>query len=729
MRVSLLALSMLAVAAPAVAQDDDPDARAAATIDQMEPAERTILTHGIMALPLGEDFALPEDGVLGAGYVPGISRLDVPSLRETDASLGVAWAGGARKDRATALPSAVAMGATWNPELMRRAGEMIGGEAHAKGFNVLLAGGINLMRDPRNGRTFEYFSEDPLLSGVLGGAAVTGIQSQHVISTLKHFALNAQETGRHFMSANISDAPARESDLLAFQIAIERGDPGSIMCAYNRVNQDYSCGSDYLLNQVLKTDWGYRGWVMSDWGAVHKLADAIHGLDQQSGEQLDERVFFGDMLGSKAASDPVYARRLTDMNHRILRSMYAVGVDRFPAEKAKIDWEANAAVARETAQQGIVLLRNVKDALPLSATARTIAVIGGYADTGVLSGGGSSQVLGEGPAVSISMGGSGPFAGFMSQSYQKSVPLNAIRERAPDAEIRFRNGRYITDAVEAARRSDVAIIFATQWMAEGLDVPDLSLPNGQDDLIAAVAAANPNTIVVLENGGPIVMPWLDQTAAVLASWYPGGEGADAIASILFGEVNPSGHLPVTFPANVGQLPRPVLPGSDMIETNFLGKGEEGQTLDVDYDIEGSDVGYRWFARQKEAPLFPFGFGLSYTSFSHNDIKLADDGLSATVRLTNSGKRAGADVAQIYLISGPWGSSRRLLGFERVELGAGESKSVEVSFDPRLLAQWQDGAWVRPAGKYRIALGKSAIDFGPEATITLPAARWTGGQMK
>ncbi|XVN49228.1 glycoside hydrolase family 3 N-terminal domain-containing protein (plasmid) [Novosphingobium rhizosphaerae] len=342
-----------------------PEARAEATVKAMTEAEKTILTYSIMPLPFGNDPPpVPADSISGAGYTSGIARLGVPSLKETDASLGVSYVSGQRNDGATALPSGVAMAATWNPALIRRGGQMIGSEARAKGFNVMLAGGVNLMRDPRNGRTFEYFSEDPLLSGVLAGNAIAGVQSNNIISTIKHFALNGQETGRQFADAHISDAAARESDLLAFQIGIEIGNPGSVMCAYNRVNGKQACDSDYLLNKVLKQDWRYKGFVMSDWGAVPNLGTALNGLDQQSGSQLDPAIFFRKPLGQAASRDPKYAARLDDMNRRILWAIYANGVDRNPATPGgKIDFAANASVAEEVARQAIVLLRNERAVL------------------------------------------------------------------------------------------------------------------------------------------------------------------------------------------------------------------------------------------------------------------------------------------------------------------------------------------------------------------------------
>ncbi|MGH8207211.1 MAG: glycoside hydrolase family 3 protein, partial [Steroidobacteraceae bacterium] len=445
----------------------------------MTPDERMVLLHGIMAIPSGQTH-IPPGAIFGAGYVPGIARLGVPALKESDASLGVAYVNGLRKDGATALPSGVAMASTWDPQLVYAGGAMIASEAAAKGFNVLLAGGSNLMRDPRGGRTFEFLGEDPWLTGTLAGAAVGGIQSQHVISTLKHFALNDQETGRRFFSANISDAAARESDLLAFEIALERGHAGAIMCAYNRINGQPSCGNDELLNGVLKHDWGFKGWVMSDWGAVSSADFALAGLDQQSGAQLDPQVFFGTPLQHAAQADPRYAARVADMNRRILRSMFAVGLDAHPPVIKPLDFAADGTVAEQVERAGIVLLRNRDGALPLSGSIRRIAVIGGYADAGVLSGGGSSQVQGPGGAsVLIPLGG-GNSAFNPAMEFQRSVPLAAIRARVPKAEVRYRNGRYISDAVGAAKRADVAIVFATQWMTEGFDVPDLSLPDGQD---------------------------------------------------------------------------------------------------------------------------------------------------------------------------------------------------------------------------------------------------------
>lgn len=721
-RPALLAIALIAVPAAAWAQSGDA-ARADATVSAMTPEEKTLLTHGIMALPFGEGAHLPADAVPGAGYVAGIPRLGVPPLRETDASLGVAWANGIRGDGATALPSGLAQAATWNPALVRDGGAMIGSEARAKGFNVLLAGGANLLRDPRGGRNFEYLSEDPWLTGTLAGAAIAGIQSNHILSTVKHFALNAQETARHVIDARIDEPAARESDLLAFEIAIEQGHPGSVMCAYNRVNGQPACASDWLLDTVLKHDWRYPGFVMSDWGAVPGIDAARRGLDQQSGEQLDKAVFFDRHLADAAAQDPALRARIDNMNRRILTAIYANGLDRHPAQPGgAINEKADGDIALEVARQGIVLLHNPGGVLPLSPATRTIAVIGGHALQGVMSGGGSSQVQGrEGPALTIPLDGPRSFVG--GEQYHRSSPVAAIAAQAPAAQVTYRSSAYIADAVEQARKSDFAVVFATKWAGESRDAPDLTLPDGQDALIAAVAAANPRTIVVLETGNPVTMPWLDKVAGVIEAWYPGARGGQAIAEVLFGTVNPSGHLPVTFPADLAQLPRPRLDGVDAVPPEGDGSPAAIAPADVaaDYRIEGSDVGYRWFARTGAKPLFPFGFGLSYTRFALGGLSV--EGLKAGFTVANTGSRRGATVAQVYLVARPGGERLRLVGYARIDLAPGEQRAASVTIDPRLLADWTARGWSLAQGRYSFALGENAQALGTPVSITLPARTW------
>jgi beta-glucosidase len=348
------------------------------------------------------------------------------------------------------------------------------------------------------------------------------------------------------------------------------------------------------------------------------------------------------------------------------------------------------------------------NALPLAESAKRIAVIGGYADFGVLSGTGSSQVQGqEGPAIVIPFI-NGPCAPMVDQAYHRSSPLKALIAHAPQTEFSFNDGRYVPSAVAAAKKADITIIFATQWMSEGYDVADLSLPNGQDALIAAVVSANPNTIVVLETGGPVTMPWLDKTAAVVEAWYPGARGGEAIASVLYGDTNPSGRLPVTFPTSVSQLPHPVLPGSDSVEPDFIGKGKPGQTLSVDYDVEGADVGYKWFIRKKAKPLFAFGHGLSYTRFAYSNLIVRKGKtLTAAFTITNTGDRDGMDAPKLYLIDSPTGAAQRLIAFEKVLLRPKESRTATVTLDPRLIGRWSAGRWLVRNGTYKFALAASA----------------------
>ncbi|HTE39687.1 MAG TPA: beta-glucosidase [Steroidobacteraceae bacterium] len=692
-----------------------PDERARLVVASMTQDEKLVLLSGIMALPLRPGEQLPPGAEVGAGYIEGIPRLGVPALTETDASLGIASALNVRKQGATPLPASLALAATFNTDLAFKGGAMIADEARRNGFNVLLAGGVNLARDPRAGRNFEYLGEDPLLAGVMAGESIRGIQSQHIIATVKHFALNDQETGRSILSANIADAAARESDLLAFQLAIERGQPGSVMCAYNRVNRHYACDSDYLLNQVLKRDWKFPGWVMSDWGAVRRLETVLNGLDQQSGRQIDKQVWFQGPLKQAAASDARYRARIDEMNRRILRSMFAAGVFEHPPVKGNIDFGKNAQLAKSVSDEAIVLLRNRNALLPLSKSVKSIAVIGGHADAGVMSGGGSSQVsLPNGVDRIVPMGGEG-LAGTLlrKQVIHASSPLNAIKSKAPSAQVVFDDGYYPARAAKFAASAEVAIVFATQWMIEGEDAPNLSLPAGQDALIAAVVAANPNTIVVLETGNPVVMPWLDATSAVLQAWYPGAKGGDSIADILFGDVNPSGRLPITFPASERQLPRPDIPGFGRREGQiFMPSGEPEDGFDVDYDVEGSDVGYRWFARKQQLPLFSFGHGLTYTSFEYSDLQVVG-GQTLTVSFTvkNTGSRAGKDAPQVYVTQRAGRAGQRLIGFSKIELAPGASTKVSLVADPRLLADWSGSAprWHVREGTYEVNVGASAND--------------------
>ncbi|WP_119037723.1 beta-glucosidase [Hephaestia caeni] len=716
-----------AAAATSAADASEARARALAIVAEMTLDEKLLLVHGLFPPKTKAD---PHGELIqSAGHVPPIPRLGIPIVRESDASLGVANQIEQRKgDTATALPSGLATAATFDPEIARAGGAMIGAEARAKRFNVLLAGGVNLTRDPWNGRNFEYLGEDPLLAGRMAGAAIAGVQSNRIVSTVKHFALNAQETGRMVLDARIDEAALRESDLLAFEIAIETGRPGSVMCAYNKVNGDWACENPHLLTDVLRKDWGYEGWVMSDWGGVHSTVKAANaGLDQQSGQELDHAMYFGAPLAQAVASGKVPMARLDDMVARILTGLIANGVlDALMPEAAQpIDYDAHADVAQRDAEAGIVLLRNEGGVLPLAATAKRIVLIGGHADVGVLSGGGSSQVRSVGGApVEIPLT-EGAAASFARVTWHASSPLKAIRAMAPEAEVTYVDGTDPVAAAKAAAGADVAIVFATQWTTEAEDADSLSLPHDQDALIAAVAKANRDTVVVLETGGPVLMPWLDKVPAVIEAWYPGQRGGEAIANILFGAVNPSGHLPITFPAAASQAPRPMPVGRDVLAgaAEAAANADAGSAVSpvsfkVDY-IEGSDVGYRWYEKTRRTPAFPFGYGLSYSDFAYRNLKVTGGAtLTVSVDVTNTGAKAGADVPQLYVGHGD--TPMRLAGFRRVTLGPGETQRVVFVAEPRVVADYDVAlpGWRIAGGAYRVAVSHDAADRSLSAIATL-----------
>ena len=724
-----VALLLAGTAMPAAAQDaGDPDQRAARTLTQMTPEEKISLLHGPMPSLLTAA-KRPAGVPIGAGIVMGVPRLGIPNLTETDASLGVSNLNDLRKgDVATAMPSGMAPAASWNPELLRTGGAMIGSEARAKGFNVMLVGGVNLVRDPRAGRNFEYLGEDPLLAGTLVGAQIAGVQSNGIIGTIKHFAVNDLETGRNVHSVVMDEATMRESDLLAFQIGLEKGRPHSVMCAYNRVNGDFACQNPFLLNDVLRRDWRFPGFVMSDWGAVHSSEAILKGLDQQSGEQIDGKPWFSTLLVKAVAEGRIPQQAVDTAALRILRSMYASGiVDRPVTAGAPIDYDAHGMVAQRAAEEGIVLLRNEGGALPLAATARRIAIIGGHADIGVLSGGGSSQVRPVGGFTLEERQVGAGVASFSKRSYGGTAPLAALKAARPDAQITFVDGSDPATAAAAARAADVAIVFGEKWATEAADQKDLSLDKGGDALIAAVAKANPKTIVVLETGNPVAMPWQRDVAGIVAAWFPGQRGGEAIARVLTGAVNPSGRLPVTFPVSVDQLPNPVLPGGNSAPADAATRATYGLMAGVKpFDLrfpEGADAGYRWFAKRDAQPLYAFGYGLSYTNFRYDGLKVTG-GARPTIRftVTNTGQRAGADVPQVYLTRP--GKAKRLVGWSKPVLQPGETRTVSVTIDPRVVADFDVNRqrWIVPAETVAIEVARSATD--PVLTGTTKLTRTT-----
>jgi beta-glucosidase len=675
--------------------------------------EKMLLVFGYMGATYPENCAPPQpcynppaEAIEGsAGYIPGIPRLGIPPQWQTDASLGVATSAlGKIKRERTALPSGLAAAATWNTDLARMGGAMIGDEARRSGFNVMLAGGVNLMREPRNGRNFEYAGEDPLLAGTIVGAQVAGIQSNHLISTIKHFAVNDQETDRHDSNSIIDPAAARMSDLLAFQIALERSNAGAVMSSYNRLNSKYASENPWLLTEVLRRDWGFKGYVMSDWGGVHStVAAAIAGLDQESGFPFDVTPYFREPLKVAIDKGEVSETRLTEMVRRILRSMFASGLFDYPVTTQSIDYVGHGEISRKAAEEGTVLLKNADGILPLSADVKRVGVIGGYADRGVLAGGGSALVY---PVGGNAVPGIRPTSWPGPVMYYPSSPVMELRKSMPQAAINFDNGFDQNNAVQLARASDVVIVFATQWAGESFDVP-LHLDGQQDQLIAAVTSANPKTIVVLETGGPVLMPWSGQVAAILEAWYPGTAGGAALANILSGKVTPSGHLPVTFPQSLEQLPHPNAPTAG----------------DLRY-TEGATVGYKWFDTKSHEPLFAFGHGLSYTTFAYSKLNAAasKESITASFAVQNTGSKNGMAVPQLYVSADGWEAPKRLAGWQKTALSPGMTKTVTYTIDPRVLAMFDTttNTWKIAAGRYRVMLGSSSREIHQTTTVQLKA---------
>jgi beta-glucosidase len=704
-----------------------PDERAELVLKQLTLDEKIALLHGNGMPHAGPRWNMPLTYLAngGAGYVEGVPRLGIPPLFLSDAAYGVR-SSGANGRYSTALTSDVGLAASWDPALAYDYGALIGRELRAQGFNYSLGGGMNLTREPRNGRTFEYLGEDPILAGTLGGNMLKGVQAQHVMGNVKHYAVNDQETGRNFVNAVISKRALQESDLLAFHIALRISDAVGVMCSYNRVNGDYACENSYLLTDVLKREWGFKGFVVSDWGGTHSTEKAsAAGLDQE--EPLGD--FFGAPLKEAVTAGKVPMSEIDDHARRILRAEFASGIVDDPVATSVVDVDGGFEVAQRVEEQSIVLLKNEKAILPLDAgTLHTVAVIGAHADIGMISGGGSAQVDPPGGNVIAPPGKRGTV--WQKPVWFPTSPLNALRAELPQAKVEFNSGDDPASAAALAKGADVAIVFAHQWESEGMDLPDLSLPGNQDALIARVAAANPRTIVVLETGGPVTMPWIDNVAGVVEAWYAGSRGHVAVARVLLGEVNPTAKLAVTFPKGEQDLPHSTIPrpaagaeAAAMAAQPSRGAHSTQQPsaeglYSVHYD-EGLKVGYKWYDAENKSVLFPFGYGLSYTTYEYSGLEVtpasgADAKTAVRFTIRNTGNRAGAEIAQVYAVlpASTGEPPRRLVGWAKVALKAGESQKVSVEIDPNYLKVFdeQTNSWKLAPGEYGVAVGGSSRDL-------------------
>ncbi len=701
-----------------------PDERASMVVKEMTLDEKVSLLHGTGMVGLSPMSPLAVHSNGGAGYVPAIPRLDIPAIQMSDAAYGVR-SSGENGRYSTALPADVAGAASWDLDAGYEYGALIGRELRAQGYNMSLGGGINLTREPRNGRTFEYLGEDPVLAGKMVGSVMKGLQAQHVLGDIKHYALNDQESGRNAVNINIDKRAARESDLLAFEIGLQESDAAAVMCSYNRLNGDYACENKYLLTDLLKKDWKFKGFVLSDWGGTHSAEKAsAAGLDHEQ----PGWIFYGDDFKKGVESGKIPVAELDDHVHRILRAMFATGVIDDPLQKSVVDVVGGLEVAQKIAEQSTVLLKNDHVQLPLDTSKiHSIAVIGPHADVGMISGGGSAQV--DPPGGNAIMPPGKGQTRWLEKIWFPTSPLKSIRAKAPAANVQFDSGADPSAAAALAKAADVAIVFAYQWESEGMDLESLSLPEHQDELIAKVAAANPHTIVVIESGGPVTMPWVDQVSAVLEAWYAGSRGAEAVANVIFGDVNPSAKLPLTFPKSEADLPHPtvVQPPSESIPNYRLPdvwkQIAAGLTaFQVTYN-EGVKVGYKWYDAEKKPVLFPFGYGLSYTTYSYSNLKVTTGKTPrVTFTVTNTGSRAGAEVAEVYasLPAAAAEPPKRLVGWSKVKLNAGESKAVTVDVDAKYLSIFnvEQNGWQLIPGDYAFMVGGSSQSLPLKESVNL-----------
>jgi beta-glucosidase len=675
-----------------------PEQRAELVLKQMTLDEKVALLHG-NGMAHAPQWQMPLSYLAngGAGYVEGVKRLGIPPLVISDAAYGVRDSG-ANGRYSTAMPSNLGAASSWDPQSACEYGEVIGRELRAQGFNMTLGGGVNLAREPRNGRTFEYAGEDPLLAGTMVGNMMKCEQAQHVVGDVKHYEMNDQETERTAVNAVISKRAMQESDLLAFHIAISIAHPGAVMCSYNRINGDFACENSYTLRDVLKKEWGFNGFVISDWDGTHSTEKAsAAGLDQEQ----PMANFFGPKLKEAVEAGRVPMSEIDDHARRVLYAEFSSGIVDDPPQKGVLDVEKGLDEAQRVEGNSIVLLKNSQSVLPIDPSkVHSIAMIGGHADVGMISGGGSAQV--DPPGGNAIMPPGKGATHWQDHIWFPTSPLKALRAKLPNTKIDFASGADVNSAVSLAKNSDVAIVFAYQWISEGMDLPSLSLPDNQDALIEEVAAANPRTIVVLETGTAVTMPWIDRVAGVVEAWYAGSAGHKALANVLVGGVNPTGKLAISFPKSEKDLPHPVI--------SPMPPRDETMNYTVHYD-EGPKVGYKWYEAEKKQPLFAFGFGLSYTAFAYSGLSVDSNAKTVTFTIKNTGNRAGTEIGEVYatLPNSTGEFFKRLAGWKRIALAPGESQTVTVVLDQRPLQTFDEAQnnWNFAPGNYHILVGPSS----------------------
>jgi len=680
----------------------------------------------------------------------GVARLGIPELMTSDGPHGVRPEQGRDwkavddpSNAGTYLPTNNTLAATWNPALGYAYGAVLGSEANFRGKDIILGPGINIIRAPLNGRNFEYLSEDPYLVSKMVVGYIRGVQDQGVSACVKHYAANNQETHRDDVDVEMSERALREIYLPGFRAAVQQGGVYSLMGSYNKFRGTYATENAHLMNDILKGEWGFKGVVMSDWGSVHNTMEALrNGTDLEMGTDLAiaykstaqtaegfkpvfnkaiyDRFYLADAALTAVKKDPTLVLLVDDKVRRILRVMYAthmLGGTKRPL--GAHNTKAHQATALKVAEEGIVLLKNDGNFLPLKKTVKTVAVIGANATRENAGGGGSAQLQAKYEITAL-QGLKNELGSQVAVTFAPGYKI--AKDQKPDPVL-------IAEAVAAAKAAEVVVYVGgsfhgydykkwgdNAYDSEAVDKPDLHLPFGQDELVKAVLAANPNTVVVLLGGGPIdVSPWVSQTKALVEAWYPGMEGGNALAHLLFGDVNFSGKLPLTFPVKLEDSP-----------TAVLGEypSSPGQPLKVVYK-DDIFVGYRYYDTYKVAPQFAFGHGLSYTTFKYEALTVTPGKQSAivTLKLTNNGPVAGAEVVQVYVKDEATAVKRpekELKGFEKVFLKPGESKTVTLTLDAGAFQYYSEAKkqWVLEPGKFDVLVGSSSRDIRLTGSVTL-----------
>ena len=689
---------------------------------------------------------------------PGVARLGIPGFWTTDGPHGirpeVLWdewdQAGWTNDSIIAYPALTALSATWNQDMAKLYGKSLGEEARFRGKDILLGPGVNIYRTPLNGRNFEYMGEDPFLSSKMVVPYVQGLQSNGVAACVKHYALNNQEKYRHTSNVIVSDRALYEIYLPPFKAAVQEGDAWTIMGAYDYYKNQQATHNKYLINSILKGEWGFKGAVISDWGAANNTEDAIHnGLDLEFGSWTDglsngasnayDNYYLANPYKELIKSGKVGTKELDDKVRRLLRLAFHTTMKK-DRPLGSIASAEHIAAAKKIGEEGIVLLKNDHQTLPLNlAKTKKIAVIGENAIKMMTVGGGSSS---------------------LKVKYEK-LPLDGFKTRfVSNAEVVFARGyvgdttgeyngvvtgqnlkddrsakEILDEAVNVAKNADFVIFVgglnkSDHQDAEGMDRQSLGLPYNQDEVIRALAKANKNFAVVLISGNAVSMPWIKEVPAIVQGWYLGSEAGNALASILVGDANPSGKLPFTFPVKLDDNSAHQLgeyPGNK--EDIAQGKGKDQKNLVNIHYNEDILVGYRWHDTKKIKPLFSFGHGLSYTTFEFGKLKSdktkinANDSITFTTSVKNTGNRAGAEVVQLYisdLKSSLLRPEKELKGFEKVYLEPGETKTVSITIDKGALSFFDDKKhqWIAEPGDFEALVGNSSSDIKSKLKFTL-----------